>query len=156
MRLLIVAGVEQQGGLASALGEDFEVARASDVAEALALSDRQPFDAALVHFDLGETSALDLICGLKRRLPERLPGIVVLAREIERRAVVELVRTGAYDVLVEAGLNAHELAHALRNAASHARSAASLDRRREARSKEMLVIGDGDGGHQGDGHRGSR
>lgn len=145
MKLLIVADPAVSGRLANALAADFEIVQVADTASALALSERQPFDAVLLHFDLGEGPALDLICVLKRRVPEHLPGVVVLAREIERRAIVELVRTGAYDVLVEAALHSRELAHALRNAATCARSAALLDRRRWVRSKEVLVVGDGAG-----------
>lgn len=145
MKLLVVGDPAVPGELANGLVGSFEVARAADTLAAVALSGRDAFDAVLVHLDLGEAPALDLICALKRLPPERLPGVVVLARQIERRAIVELVRTGAYDVLVEAALHPHELAHALRNAATYARSAALLDRLRRARSKEVLVVGEGAG-----------
>lgn len=145
MKLLIVAGPAAQRELENALAGDFETAGVADSRAAIALSRRQAFDAVLVQFDLGEASALDLICDLKRLPRERVPGIIVLAREIGRREIVELVRTGAYDVLLEAALHPRELAHALRNAATFARSAALLERRRAERSREVLVVGEGAG-----------
>jgi DNA-binding response OmpR family regulator len=144
MKLLIVAPDDKWRELADSLAAEFEIACAADPAHALLSAQERAPDAALVHLDLGVSVALDLICEL-RRGAERAPGIVVVGREFDRRATVELVRTGAYDVVPERPLHARELAHALRNAAYHARSAASLERRREARSKEVLVVGEGEG-----------
>jgi DNA-binding NarL/FixJ family response regulator len=123
VKLLIVADDARQRELEDTLTEGFSSERSAAIEVALARAAQEPFDAALVHLDLGEDRVLDFICGLRRLGGERAPGVVVLARALDRRAIVELVRTGAFDVLLESEVQPRELAHALRNAAYFARSA---------------------------------
>jgi len=103
------------------------------------------FDGLLLHFDIGSGPALDLIGQLKPGANGRLPGIVVVAREIATPSVVDLMRAGAIDVLLEASMKPREIPHALRNAAFCAQASARLHSRRSApASTHVLVVGAGD------------
>lgn len=145
MKLLIVSSAAKHEALRSELSGDFELDWSDSVPAALERLAPEPPDAVLAHLELGETPVLDLLCELRRRPAERMPGVVVLAADIDHRGLVEVVRTGAYDVLLEGTLQPRELVHAVRNAAYFAQSAASLAKRREAKSREVLVVGEGDG-----------
>ena len=146
MRVLIVAGADRQAALADAIGEDFQSERAADVQAALGLLANNDFDGLLLHFDIGAAAALELLGRLKRGKNGRLPGIVVVAREIDTRSVVEVMRAGAIDILVEASMEPREIPHALRNAAFCAQADARLRAGRSVpQSREVLVIGEGDG-----------
>lgn len=144
MKVLLVAGAEKHESLAGQLSGDFELTGVPDAGKALAFLAQQDVDAVVIHLDIGEEQALDVICGVKKRPPDRAPGIVVIGRELDLRAAIEVVRTGAYDFLLEGSLKPRELPHALRNAAYNAKSAAWLSAKRAARSKEVLVVGAGD------------
>ena len=146
MRVLIVAGVDRQAPLADAIAADFQFERAVDVQAALGLLANTDFDGLLLHFDIGAAAALELLGRLKRGTNGRLPGIVVVAREIDTRSVVDIMRAGAIDVLVEGSMEPREIPHALRNAAFCAQANARLRTGRAApKSREVLVIGEGDG-----------
>lgn len=146
MRVLIVAGADRQAPLADAIAADFQCERAADVQAALGLLANNDFDGLLLHFDIGAAESLELLGRLKRGANGRLPGIVVVAREIDTRSVVDMMRAGAVDVLVEGSMEPREIPHALRNAAFCAQANARLRTGRGApRSREVLVIGEGDG-----------
>ncbi|MDP9200119.1 MAG: hypothetical protein M3O07_13015 [Pseudomonadota bacterium] len=146
MKVLIVAGADRQAALADAIAEDFQSERAADVQAALRLLADNEFDGLLLHFDIGAVAALELLSRLKRGTNGRLPGIVVVAREIDTRSVVDVMRAGAVDVLVEDSMQPREIPHALRNAAFCAQAEARLRSTRGApKSREVLVIGEGDG-----------
>lgn len=147
MKVLIVAGADRQATLADAIGDDFQSERAADVPAALGLLADNEFDGLLLHFDIGAVAALELLSRLKRGANGRLPGIVVVAREIDTRSVVDVMRAGANDVLIEgSSLEPREIPHALRNAAFCAQAEARLRSRRGApKSREVLVVGEGDG-----------
>ena len=146
MRVLIVAGVDRQAPLAEAIAADFQFEHAVDGQAALGLLANNDFDGLLLHFDIGAAAALELLGGLKRGANGRLPGIVVVAREIDTRSVVDIMRAGAVDVLVEGSMEPREIPHALRNAVFCAQANARLRTGRGApKSREVLVIGEGDG-----------
>ncbi|MEX2150488.1 MAG: hypothetical protein WD793_09725 [Steroidobacteraceae bacterium] len=146
MRVLIVADADRQAPLADAIAADFECERAADVEAAIGLLANNDLDGLLLHFDIGAAAALELLGRLKSGSKGRLPGIVVVAREIDTQSVVNLMRAGAVDVLVEGSLEPREIPHALRNAAFCAQASARLRAGRGApQSREVLVIGDGDG-----------
>lgn len=146
MRVLIVADADRQASLADAIAGDFQCERAADVQAALGLLDNAEFDGLLLHFDIGATAALELLGRLRRGASGRLPGIVVVARQIDTRSVVDVMRAGAVDVLVEGSMEPREIPHALRNAAFCAQANARLRAGRGApKSREVLVIGEGDG-----------
>jgi CheY-like chemotaxis protein len=144
--VLIVAGADRQALLADAIAADFQFERAADVQAALGLLEKNAFDGLLLHFDLGVAAALELLGQLKRGVNGQLPGIVVVAREIDTRSVVDIMRAGAVDVLVEGSMEPREIPHALRNAAFCAQANARLRTGRGApKSREVLVVGEGDG-----------
>jgi DNA-binding response OmpR family regulator len=146
VKVLIVAGADRQAPLAEAIAADFQFERAADVPAALGLLANNEFDGLLLHFDIGGAEALELLGRLKRNAIGRLPGIVVVAREIDTRSVVDIMRAGAVDVLVEGAMEPREIPHALRNAAFCAQANARLRTGRGApQSREVLVIGEGDG-----------
>ncbi|HUG03342.1 MAG TPA: hypothetical protein VML92_02810 [Steroidobacteraceae bacterium] len=146
MKVLIVAGADRQAPLADAIAADFQFERAADVQAALGLLGNNDFDGLLLHFDIGAAAALELLGRLKRGTDGRLPGIVVVAREIDTRSVVDIMRAGAIDVLVEGSMEPREIPHALRNAAFCAQANARLRTGRGGpKSREVLVIGEGDG-----------
>lgn len=146
MRVLIVAAADRQSALADAIAEDFQSERAADVQAALGLLANHDFDGLLLHFDIGAAAALELLGRLKRDPKGRLPGIVVVAREIDTKSVVDVMRAGAVDVLVEDSMEPREIPHALRNAAFCAQAEARLRSARSApKSREVLVVGEGDG-----------
>jgi DNA-binding NtrC family response regulator len=146
VKVLIVAGADRQAPLADAIAADFQCERAADIQAALELLANNDFDGLLLHFDIGAAAALELLGGLKRGTNGRLPGIVVVAREIDTRSVVDIMRAGAVDVLVEGTMEPREIPHALRNAAFCEQANARLRTgRRAPRSPEVLVIGEGDG-----------
>jgi DNA-binding NarL/FixJ family response regulator len=144
MKLLLVAAGEKRPALEALLGTDFKLTFAADGPAALEALAAGGIEAVLVHLGLGEEPVLDLIVHARKRAPEEIPGVVVLAREADRRCIIELVRTGAYDVILEESMKPRELPHAVRNAAFDARSAAWLDRRQKERAKEVMVVGTGD------------
>jgi DNA-binding response OmpR family regulator len=144
--VLIVADPDRQASLADAIAADFQCERVDDVQAALGLLANNDFDGLLLHFDIGAAAALELLGRLKRGASGRLPGIVVVAREIDTRSVVDIMRAGAVDVLVEGSLEPREIPHALRNAAFCAQANARLRTARgKPESREVLVIGEGDG-----------
>jgi hypothetical protein len=66
---------------------------------------------------------------------------VLVAREIDTRSVVEVMRAGAIDVLLESSLQPREIPHALRNAVF----CAQLNSKRKLPpSQDVLVVGAGD------------
>lgn len=137
MRFLAVAGVEPRTRLAALL-DGAEVDWAGDATEACERLGQRDFDVVLLHHEIGEEAILDLLCEVRRRPPERVAGVLVVARAIGHRALVEIVRTGAYDVLLEESLAAGELIHAARNAAYYVRSGAALARRRSEKAAAPL------------------
>jgi DNA-binding response OmpR family regulator len=144
--VLIVADADCQAALADAIAGDFESERAVDTRAALALLANNEFDGLLLHFDIGAAAALELLSRLKRGTNGRLPGIVVVAREIDTKSVVDVMRAGAVDVLIEDSMEPREIPHALRNAAFCAQAEGRLRSARSApKSREVLVIGEGDG-----------
>jgi DNA-binding NtrC family response regulator len=146
VKVLIVAGADRQSPLADAIAADFQCEPAADVQAAFGLLGKNDFDGLLLHFDIGAAAALELLGGLKRGTNGRLPGIVVVAREIDTRSVVDIMRAGAVDVLVEGSMEPREIPHALRNAVFCAQANARLRTGRGApKSREVLVIGEGDG-----------
>jgi DNA-binding response OmpR family regulator len=146
VKVLIVADPGRLASLADAIAADFQCERADDVQAALGLLANDDFDGLLLHFDIGAAAALELLGRLKSRASGRLPGIVVVAREIDTRSVVDFMRAGAADVLVEGSMESREIPHALRNAAFCAQANARLRTARgKPESREVLVIGEGDG-----------
>jgi hypothetical protein len=147
VNVLLVAREGEGAGVEAELAGDFTLARAADAAGALAMLGREPAEAVVLHFGIGEEAALDVISGCKR-LPAgaAAPGVVVVAASIAHRALVELVRTGAYDVLVEGALEPRELPHAVRNAAYYAKTSAWLAKRKPPKTapQEVWLIGSGD------------
>ena len=145
MNVLLVAGADRQALLEDAIRDDFEYEKAVDVTSALKSMAERDFDGLLLHFDIGSGPALELLGQLKRGANGQLPGIVVIAREIDTPSVVELMRAGAVDVLLETSMKPREIPHALRNAAFCAQASARLYNRRSApTSKQVLVVGSGD------------
>ncbi len=145
MKVLIVAGSDKLAQLADAITAEFEFERAIDVPGALELLANDDFDGLLVHLDIGAAAALNLFGQLKRGAKGQVPGIVVVAREVDTRSVVNLMRAGALDVLVEGSMEPREIPHALRNAAFCAQASARLSSNRSAPpSQEVLVVGTGD------------
>src|SRR5215207_3292837 len=101
VKLLLVAGDDKLPALAAQFAADFEVSRATNAPAALELLGRQPMDALVVHLGIGESEALDVLFGARKRSPDRPPGMVVVAASFELRTVVEVMRAGAYDVQLE-------------------------------------------------------
>ena len=139
MKILAVAEAGKQPALAAEFADDFTVTSAVDAPAALEILRQQSFDALLVDLGLGESKALDVLYGARKLGPDRQAGSVVIIQEIDLRSVIEVMRAGAFDVLVEGSLRRGELAHSMRNAVLHAQ----LSRRRQAQSKEVLVVGTG-------------
>jgi hypothetical protein len=146
VNVLLVAREGEAAVVAAELAGDFALERTADAAGALAMLGRRPAEAVVLHFGIGEEAALDVISGCKRLPAGTAPGIVVVAASVAHRALVELVRTGAYDVLIEGALEPRELPHAVRNAAYYAKTAAWLAKRKAPppSPQEVWLIGTGD------------
>jgi DNA-binding response OmpR family regulator len=144
MNLLVAAPEARRAQLERELAAEFAITWAATSAEAGRLIEELPVEAIVVHLDLGEEAALDAICRARKLPPDRMPGVVVVASDVGRRSLIELVRTGAYDVLVESAMKPRELPHAVRNASFDAKSAAWLEKRRAERAAEVVVVGAGD------------
>jgi DNA-binding NarL/FixJ family response regulator len=144
LNLLVAAPDARRALLERELGADFAITWAATSEDALRLVQELAVEAVVIHLDLGEETALDAICRAKKLPPDRVPGVVVIAADVGRRALIELVRTGAYDVVVESAMKPRELPHAVRNASFDAKSAAWLEKRRAERAGEVVVVGAGD------------
>lgn len=145
MKVLLVATADKHDQLVKELSADFELEQVTSPDDAYQFLAREDAAALVIHLDLGEEPALDVISRVKKFEPERIPGIVVVARKPDNRCIIEVIRTGAYDILDEESMKSRDLPHAVRNAAYFAQSSAWLVKRRAARLQEVLVIGSGDG-----------
>lgn len=143
--MLLVATEERQRLLAEGLADGFEVERSTDIRTALEFLARCDVDALLLHLDLGQADVIALLGQLERRTIGRVPGVIVVARELDTRTVVAVVRAGAFDVVLEGSMQPRELAHLVRNAAFSAQATAQLGTSRAHEPKQVVVVGSGDG-----------
>jgi DNA-binding NtrC family response regulator len=147
MKLLLFAGPASRPLLERHLAADFALEWVEDPARAVELLGREAVEGVVIHLDVGEEQALDVVSHCRRLAPERAPGLIAVARSPALRTVIELMRTGAYDVLVEEELKPRELPHAVRNAVYFAKSAAWLATKKRAQAAgEVWVVGGGDAG----------
>ena len=116
MKLLLLARAGDLQALAAEFNSDFEIENATDAPAALSMLARRQHDALVVHLGIGADPALDVLHGARKQAPDRPPGMVVVAESVELHLVVEVMRAGAYDVLLTAALQQGQLAHSVRNA----------------------------------------
>jgi len=121
------------------LGEQYQVASASSLREALARAAQEPFpDAALLDVYLPDGTGLDLLTALRNLRPD-LPAVMVSGRG-DIALAVEATRRGAFDFL-EKPPRSERLLVAIRNALAQR----SLARDRDRLEEENRALRDGQG-----------
>jgi len=144
MKLLVAAATGYYGSITREIGDEFEILHAAGIEDAWQRLATGEIEALLVHRELGDAAVLQMLARLRTRDPSCWTAVLVVSSELELRFVIEVMRAGAYDVLLDAPINRRELVHGIRNAAVYAQAAQRLARSAAARSREVIVVGTGD------------
>ena len=130
--------------LSEAKGKQFELHWASTFDQAGKMLQEQPWDAALVDYDLGAQTGVDFV-RLAASLPEPVPAILLTGRgsyDID----LEAMHAGAYDYLVKGEINAPLLERSIRYTIERQQSQQALrrandelERRVELRTSQLQV-----------------